>query len=262
MLLRPDGEAVIAIGQPAHAWISGQLARAWGNERFPTPEPRDEVMLAAEQHDVGMAAWDAEPDRDHATGRPYGFMDMKLATHLALWTRAPALTLVQSPHAALLVSMHGTALYEMRDLEALAPPEAQAVRDYLDGQRRLQARLLEALGVPEAQARRNQRLLWTWDYLSLAVCLGWAPGVARGVPSARGSEDLRLAGGGPPGTGPERLTLDPWPFAQRSVSLRCDGRRLEGRYEDDAALHDAMAAAAWVALRWELVPSAAPRSRL
>ena len=29
---------VIAIGQASHAWISGQLARAWGNALFAKPE--------------------------------------------------------------------------------------------------------------------------------------------------------------------------------------------------------------------------------
>jgi len=33
MLLREEGDAVIAIGRASHAWISGQLARVWGNER-------------------------------------------------------------------------------------------------------------------------------------------------------------------------------------------------------------------------------------
>ncbi len=33
VLIRDD----LVIGQPAHAWVSGQLARAWGNEAFPAP---------------------------------------------------------------------------------------------------------------------------------------------------------------------------------------------------------------------------------
>ena len=52
------------------------------------------------------------------------------------------------------------------------------------------------------------------------------------------------------------------PFSEGSVSLRCDGRRLQGRFEDEASLHDALVAAAWVALRWELVPSAGAGSPL
>ena len=54
MLLRDD----VCIGQPAHAWISGQLARNWARDPV---EPWEEVCLAAEQHDVGMAGWDRPP---------------------------------------------------------------------------------------------------------------------------------------------------------------------------------------------------------
>ena len=43
MLLRKDGLDVIAIPQPSHAWLSGQMARAWGNRRFAAPMPYDEV---------------------------------------------------------------------------------------------------------------------------------------------------------------------------------------------------------------------------
>ena len=253
MLLRPDGEAVIAIGQPAHAWVSGQLARAWGNERFGEVEPREEVLLAAEQHDVGMAAWDAAPELNPSSGLPYGFTEMPLATHLALWERAPGLALAQSPYAALLLSMHGTALYEMRDLAVLPRDESETVRAYLDGQRRLQADLREALEIPEAQARRNQRLLWTWDYLSLALCLDWAPGVARGVPAAEGELDVRLERSGS-GEDPGRLTLDPWPFDGPQAELRVDGRRLEGRFEDETSLRAALGTAPWISLRWTLTP--------
>jgi len=52
MLLRKDGLDVIAIPQPCHAWLSGQMARAWGNEHFAAPMPYDEVCLAAGKHDI------------------------------------------------------------------------------------------------------------------------------------------------------------------------------------------------------------------
>ena len=53
----------LVVGQPAHAWVSGQLARAWGNAAFPAPAPREPFCLAAEQHDVGWADADLEPWR-------------------------------------------------------------------------------------------------------------------------------------------------------------------------------------------------------
>ncbi len=145
MLLREDSRGVLAIGQTSHAWISGQLARAWGNPRFPAPEPRQEVCLAAEQHDIGMALWDLEPARDPGTGLPYSFMEMPLEEHLGLWRAAPQRLLTQSRYAALLVSMHGARLYARRDLAALEDQEAMAVREYLAAQRRLQAELVESL---------------------------------------------------------------------------------------------------------------------
>ena len=147
MLLREhSGDAVLAIGQPAHAWLSGQLARAWGNAAFGAVEPRDEVCLAADQHDVGMAMHDLAPRLDPATGLPHPFNAMPFPLHLELWEMAPRRLLTQSRYAALLVSMHGEALYRMRDLGRMAPEEAARVRAYLAGQQALQAELAAALG--------------------------------------------------------------------------------------------------------------------
>jgi hypothetical protein len=227
MLLRPSGDAVICIGQPAHAWLSGQLARAW----HPAPEPYEEVCLAATQHDAGMADWDAAPELNPDTGLPQSFMEMALDTHLRLWSHAPYRVLPQSRYAALLVSMHGTALYEMRDLDRMAPADAAAVRAYLDDQRALQERL--GAGLDPVQVRRNQQLLWAWDFLSLGLCLRW---------KGRSVGGLTLEDG----------TIEPWPFAADAVRLHTDGRRLTGRYGTAAALHEALDRADWVTLNFEL----------
>jgi hypothetical protein len=230
VLLREDGDAVVCIGQPAHAWISGQLARAWAADPV---EPREEVCLAAEQHDVGMAEWDASPELNRDTGLPYSFMEMPLATHMRLWTAAPERMLVQSPYAALLVSMHGTALYEMRDLDRMAPDDAEAVRGYLRSQRELQRGLAGALGADPEQVRRNQRLLWIWDFLSLGLCLRW---------DGRSVHGIELAGN----------TLGPWPFRDARVTLRTEGRRLTGRFGDETEMREALRRAPWTPLRFEL----------
>jgi hypothetical protein len=64
MLLRKDGLDVIAIPQPCHAWLSGQMARAWGNEHFAAPMPYDEVCLAAGKDDIGWLDWETTPALD------------------------------------------------------------------------------------------------------------------------------------------------------------------------------------------------------
>jgi hypothetical protein len=253
MLLRDEGDGgVLAIGQPAHAWVSGQLARAWGNEAFGALEPREEVCLAADQHDIGMALYDLAPRLDPATGLPHPFSAMPYPTHLELWEVAPRRLLAQSRYAALLVSMHGEALYRLRDIDALPAEEGARIRDYLAGQQALQAALAADLGADPARLRRNQRLLWTWDYLSLALCLGWAPCSTPDTPTAGEPVALRLE---PVAGWPGRFTLEPWPFAEPALTVRTEGRRLTGRFTDEAALHVALASAEGVGLSFELIPA-------
>jgi len=250
MLLRPDGDGVIAIGQPAHAWLSGQLARAWGNERFGAVEPWEEMCLAAEQHDAGMAEWERRPTLNPQTGLPRSFMELSLDEHLEIWWRAAPLVLPQCRYAALLVSMHGSALYERRNLDRLEAADVERVKAFLAGQRELQERLLALLRADPATAaaaadavvRRNQRLVWTWDSLSLGLLLGWAPFALKSVPAAGGEIDVAVEDG----------RLDPWPFRAPSLALRCEGRRLDGRFEDEAAMRQALEAAPWVTLELSL----------
>ena len=245
MLLRPDGDAVVAIGQASHAWVSGQLARAWGNDRFPAPEPRDEVCLGAEQHDVGMARWDLAPGLNPRTGRPFQFFEMPRRTHVALWSAAPENLLTQSRYAALLVSLHGTGLYERFPPREDDPEVLALVHRYLDTQRALQERLAAELGAGWDELRRNQALLAAWDDLSLALCLDTTEREVPDVPAAGGaSTALRLT------RHAEHHTLDPWPFARDEVELRCEGRRLEGRFEDEPALHAALDRAPRVDVRF------------
>jgi hypothetical protein len=243
MLLRSEGPSVLAIPQQSHAWISGQLARAWGNGRFLSPEPWEEVCLAAEQHDIGMADWDLVPSRNPQTGLPHSFIEMPIEVHMQLWREAPRRLLAQSRYAALLVSMHGMRLYEMRDLSRLSAADAAAVTDFLATSRAFQRELAASLGVDDAQLRRNSDLIWTWDFLSLALCLDWAPCKAKAVPSAEGPVELTLAPDG---------TLEPWPFTKQAVSLRVEGRRLTERYDTDQKLAAALASARWETVCFEL----------
>jgi Protein of unknown function (DUF3891) len=238
MLLRSDGNDVIAIGQPAHAWLSGQLARNWGNERFGVVEPWEEVCLGAEQHDVGMAAWERRPTLNPRTGLPRSFMELELSEHLEIWWSAAPLVLPQSRYAALLVSLHGTALYERRDLSRLDDADVGRVRAFLAGQAELQARLRASLAADEDEVRRNQRLVWTWDSLSLGLLLDWAPFELSAVPATDGDTDIKVRTG----------TLDPWPFNAPELTLRCEGRRLTGRFDDEDAMREALTNAPWVTL--------------
>jgi hypothetical protein len=257
VVLRRDGAGVLAVGQAAHAWLCGQLARAWGRERFGAVHPLDEVALGAEQHDVGMAQWDLHPVRNPQTGLPLSFIEMSVAENLGLWRTGPSRLITQSRYAALLAAMHGRRLYERRDLATAPADEAELVRAFLEHSHALEAQLRRDLQADPATApsatdeliARNSQLLWTWDSLSLALLLDWAPFTLRGVPTADGDGvDVHLSPGG---------TLDPWPFsATGQVAVHCDARRLADTYDSDEALERALAYAPWETVRFILQPAA------
>jgi hypothetical protein len=234
VLLRDDDDGVIAIGQASHAWISGQLARAWE----PPPARHEEVCLAAEQHDVGMAEWDLHPTLNESTGLPHSFVQLPLETHIALWSAAPGKLLSQSAYAALLVSMHGVALQRLRDMPKLAAADRELVLGFLERQRLLQDQLIELLGADREQLALDQRLLWAWDSISLALCLRWPTTTVNGY-------TLALEG--------DRFTLTPWPFMTDRLGVRCEGRRLPGRYETEPQLRAALECSPLVQLAFVLV---------
>jgi hypothetical protein len=246
VLHRPSSEGTIAIGQPAHAWVSGQLARAWA-EPF---EPWEEVCLAADQHDIAWVGWERSPERDPETGLPYTFSALPRLRRVELWSGAAALLLPQSRYAALLVSLHGTLLVE-RFPPAGGEEVEQAFAAYLEREREFQARVLESLrgdpryephSTPEA-VERNRELVFTWDGLSLALLHG-----VTGEKSAVGHTLLAVDGD------PLRVTVSPWPFRDAEVTVACEGRVLAGSYADAQDLRRGFAKAPWTTIETMLTP--------
>ena len=262
MVLRRDKAGVLAVGQASHAWLCGQLARAWGNEQFGAVEPLAEVALGAEQHDVGMGRWDLAPTRNPETGFPASFMEMGPAANAGLWLRGPRRLVSQSRYAALLAVMHGRRLYERFDLASADDQDAAAVRAFLDHARGLEATLLTALRADPftaphatpALVDRNSRLVWTWDLMSLALLLDWAPLTLEAVPAANdGAMDVAFAA---MSADPPVVSLNPWPFHEPEVRVHCEGRRLARGFDDDQALARGLQQARWETVSFTLVAGA------
>lgn len=185
MLFRDDGDAAVAIPQPSHAWLSGQLLRAWGNATFAPPSPDEEVCLGAEQHDIGWLSWEAAPTLNPKTGRPHGFQELGAATHTRIWTEGVRRALAFGRYPALLVSLHADTIYgSFFDFDKASPEDAALVRRFLDDQHRFQRACVEALSsnpryashlTPEAM-ERNRRLVATVERLRTApATLGHIP---------------------------------------------------------------------------------------
>ena len=240
---------MLTIGQPAHAWLSCRLAEAW-RWQF---APLEAVRLAALQHDIGMAAWDAAPVLDPRSGLPYSFTSLPRAMHVELWSRAARLMVAQSGYAALLVSMHGTGLYEryVSEQERAAEP----VRGYLAAEYAFQERLRGSLGADAANVARNAALLRCWDWLSLFLCTGADQEAAfTAVPTDGEPDDLDLRWND---DGRTRAALRPWPFADAALELQVEARLLDDTYSDQASLDAALAGAPLVTLTLMLRPGSA-----
>jgi hypothetical protein len=131
MLFRSQPSGVLAISQPTHAWISGQILRAWDDNL------REPLLLAAEQHDVGWLDWETEPTFNPSTGRPHLFREVGAATHAPIWIKGVQRARdAWGTHVALLVSRHGGVIYRrFIDRHRMNEADAAAAQNYLNTRR-------------------------------------------------------------------------------------------------------------------------------
>ncbi|MDP3418242.1 DUF3891 family protein [Falsiroseomonas sp.] len=255
MLLRdlPDG-STLAISQPMHALVSGQLARAWGAPGFAVLDPFEDVATACAQHDVAWMGWEVAPTLDPATGLPHVFRAVGARFHAPMWAAGVAQALAcWGPWVALLVSRHGSLIYgSYTDRHQLDPADAEAVALYLAEQTAVQRDLAAQLGATAAQVETAGALVAVTDALSLAVCGGVETigGVGTAPMADGGQVKLALL------EGAGVISVAPWPFRLAEVTLEWRARRLpEGaRWTDEAAMRADLAAAPVQALSARLVP--------
>jgi hypothetical protein len=255
MLFRdlPDG-SWLAVSQPMHALVSGQMLRAWGAEGFAKPHPFEEVATAAAQHDIAWMGWETAPTLDAASGRPHGFRQVGARVHAPMWAEGVARAVASwGPWVGLLVSRHGTRIYSAyQDRHRLDAEDAAAAETYQREQAALRRHLMALVGATEAEVETAAALVAVTDALSLAACggiatLGWS-GMA---PLADGGEvPLRLE------EGEGVMTVAPWPFAAPEVALGWSARRFPPgtRWAEAQAMREALHAAPVQRVSARLVP--------
>ncbi len=261
MLHRKEANGLVLISQPAHSWVSGQLARLWGNERFGEFMPTDDVCLAAALHDIGFINWEQSPTLNPETGLPHCFRDMPADCHFELWSKSVAEMMRYGRYPSVLVSLHFAGLCQRHRI--LGSPKEQAIKTaFLDRQETHQSTLLTSLQndyyyqkftTPEV-LERNRQLLSVWDWMSLAICLGVeGDAVFDDVPTAADSIKLTLTR-----KDSVRISVNPWPFKSGSnsepIQIMCEGQRLLGTYTDEVEMRKSIRAGSPATTRIELVP--------
>jgi hypothetical protein len=244
MLFRelPDG-SWLAVSQPMHALVSGQMARAWGADGFARLDPFEEVATACAQHDVAWMGWEAAPTLDPATGRPHQFRAIGARDHAPMWARGVERAIAAwGPWVGLLVSRHGSRIYDSyADRHRVNEEDAAAAETYRREQAALRARLMAAAGITEAALEAAAALVAVTDALSLAACGGIATlGGAGFAPLADGGEVALKAE-----EGDGVMAVSPWPFLAPEVPLSWTARRFAPgtRWETEAAMRAGLAAA-------------------
>ncbi len=259
MLHRKTGNTLLAISQPAHAWLSGELARHWGNRRFGQLVPREDLLLAAALHDIGFLSWEHSPTLTPQTKLPYTFLNLPTATHLAIWSAGIQQMPAYSRYAALLVSQHFTWL--CRRHPSVSAADRRLEKRFLDQQEQFQTSLLDSLRVDPQFAPytrnetllRNRRLVSLWDWLSLLLCIGFRENqIVPDVPCPNGLTIIELK---PLNSDSTRVAISPWPFREKALRLTCEGRRMERSYSDEKKMRAAMQTARSVTLTFNLAPA-------
>jgi Protein of unknown function (DUF3891) len=252
---------VIAISQTAHAWVSGQLARQWGNESFLSFAPVEPLCYAAEQHDRGFLDWERQPMLNPRSGLPHTFENIPLRLDVELRKKSILELKAVSLYAALVTSLYFTgAVGKQSSVEN--EEDHQKISEFLREQEALQRKLLRSLrrdpylrsACSDRAIEYNRGLLAAWDQLSVQLCREPDSKFSvNDVPTAL-EKTCRLSVT-PIDPNSREIGLEPWPFSKPRVELSCEGHVLDRRFTSEADLRRYLKDARRVSVLYTLIPS-------
>jgi hypothetical protein len=250
------------VTHPDHARLAGAFAESWGNDRFLPPEPREHVLRGIARHDDGWTARDASPQITRQgkpsafsvelVGKYSAFEEIDLADYLAVRDSAVRQIAAEDPYAAILISMHTYSLLaDHADRSTIVPAQLPLLDQFLEQQKAFQASLrMEIASDPsftpdqtsESAIFDHFRLLQASDYLSLLTCVDFRQPahLLHPLPSRDGGHipvQVRTIA-------PRHFVLDPYPFAETSLTFRFPARRIKGKiFSSPAELQQAFGTA-------------------
>ena len=263
MIIQNDfgAQRVIAISQTAHAWVSGQMARNWGNENFSGFVPAEPLCYAAEQHDRGFLDWERQPTLNPKSGLPHTFENLPLSLNVELRKKSILELKAVSLYASLVTSMYfARAMGQEHPVES--HEDRQRIAEFLVEQKVLQRELLGSLrrdpylrsACSDQAIEYHRRLLAAWDHLSELLCRN--PDCTFSVdhvPTTLGKSCRLFVTPMDPNS--REVRLEPWPFSKSRVELTCEGHVLDRRFSSEADLRKYLKDAQRVSVIYTLIPS-------
>jgi hypothetical protein len=235
------GKPNLIILQTDHADTCGQIAVAFGNERFAPPEPREPMLFVAAHHDDGWIPVDALVEMDVNTGLPYHLGQTPMPLLLQTNAGSPAVNEQYHPYSGMMSSMHTVGLYYGRYglsdkvfINTVPGYHRTATENMLMAELERQDRLKEILEAdPETAVLiqdkvlfHNYKLLQFFDTLGLYFHMiheeGRGASTFQNVPQAVGDDVTitinRIEAG--------VYTLSPYPFCTAPLTIHYQARPL------------------------------------
>jgi len=218
-VIRRDTESGwILITQKDHSVLSGEIMKYWGNDKFNTPEPYDEVLLAVAEHDSGWEEWEKQPKINPENKYPKNFLEMNYTDQVAIWTRSFDKYKIEHPYTSALIALH---FDKFNTIIAKKNPQALILKN--DIKRLVTKNLSLDNQTLSADIINNLKFLQIGDIISLALCHGWRSSQLDEIP-------YRLNGGK---TSMLLESIDgfnykifPYPFSSKPVKASVNGRIL------------------------------------
>ena len=249
----PQGEPHFVITMKEHMDFCGQLARAFGNDRFERLDPYEEVLYVVDNHDRGWDDYDVNPGIDPNTDLPYLMSRTPAVASVKTNRGSPDFNEAHHPYCGLLSSMHTWGLYNRRYgftqfvvrtrntvSIIVSDPNRPMVDKMLAEEVERQERLKRELAknpvtrpwLEDKHLFQNYKQLTFFDTLALYFHLYHA--------SERGEEvyiHVPMTAEGDSNVTVKKIddrtySLDPFPFAGDTLKLSCRGRYARPFAED------------------------------
>jgi Protein of unknown function (DUF3891) len=241
----PEREPHFVSTMKEHMDLCGQLARAYGNDRFESPRPHAEVLYVVDNHDRGWDDYDRNPGIDPSNGLPYLMSRTPAVESVKTNRGSPDFNEAHHPYCGLISSMHTWGLFNKRYgftqfvvrtrntvSVQVADPNRPMVDKMLANEVARQGRLKAELAknettrpwLEERHLFQNYKQLTFFDTLSLYFHLYHASErrdeTYIHVPmTAESDSDVAVKK-----ISDQVYSLDPFPFAGDTLKLTCRGR--------------------------------------
>ncbi|HEY2668453.1 MAG TPA: DUF3891 family protein [Actinomycetota bacterium] len=233
MIIRRDGQGLLAVAQPDHARMAGIFAESWRDGAGPS------LVAASHRHDDGWIDWEKAPTIDDR-GRPHSFLTIPMDDRVAVYRRGIDLLATTDPAAGLLTSLHFGRLLA-QGLGAAEGKARRTAEGFLAERSTWEAQTRRQLGEPEG-IEADYAVLRAVDSLSLLLCM--RPLDELDAASVM-TMTLRVEG--------QRVILDPYPFEAGELTVTVAARALPTTtFDDDEAYRSALASAPVRELNWTL----------